>query len=53
LKKIQNSEIQATPQNHNLATYCTKIEKKDGEISPSQESAESIYNTFRAYIPWP
>ena len=33
------------------ATYCKKITKADGEIS--FDSAQTIYNKYRAFTPWP
>jgi methionyl-tRNA formyltransferase len=35
------------------ATYCGKIEKEDGLIDPYNDSIQSIYNKYRAYILWP
>ncbi len=40
------------PQNHEKATFCTKIEKEDGLIDWNC-SAEEIKNLIRAYNPWP
>lgn len=34
------------------ATFCKIISKEDGKIN-WQESAEKIYNKFRAFYPWP
>ncbi len=44
---------QYTPQNDELATYCSTIDKGDGLIDFSAESATHIYNKFRAYTEWP
>ena len=44
--------IEETPQDHSLATFAPKIEKSEGEIDWS-EPAQSIYNKFRAFDPWP
>jgi methionyl-tRNA formyltransferase len=44
--------IAETPQDHSLATLAPKIEKSEGEIDWSA-SAESIYDKFRAFDPWP
>jgi methionyl-tRNA formyltransferase len=41
-----------TPQNHDDATYASKIEKNEGAIQWSDSTA-SIYNKFRAFDPWP
>ena len=50
LKNYQN--LNPIKQNEDEATYCKKIQKSDGEIDFNQ-SAESIYNKFRAFTPWP
>lgn len=42
-----------TPQDDSLATYCSKISKQDWEVNFSTQSAQEIYNTFRAYSMWP
>jgi methionyl-tRNA formyltransferase len=41
------------PQNDKGATYCKKIEKKDGLIDPTKETAEQIERKIRGYNPWP
>lgn len=40
-------------QDNNLTTYCWMISKEDGYVSFQNQSSEEIYNTFRAYQPWP
>ena len=45
-------DIEETPQDHSLATLAPKIEKSEGEIDWSA-SAQSIYDKFRAFDPWP
>jgi len=45
-------KIQATPQDSNLASLCQLIEREDGRIFWT-ESAENIYNKYRALTPWP
>lgn len=40
-------------QDDTYATYCSKIDKKDGYINFLHDTAEKIYNKFRAYIEWP
>jgi methionyl-tRNA formyltransferase len=44
--------IAETPQDHSLATFAPKIEKSEGEIDWNA-SAQSIYDKFRAFDPWP
>lgn len=41
------------PQYHADATHCGKISREDGEVFFSRQSSEEIYNTYRAYTPWP
>lgn len=53
LLAIKAGEIQSKPQNEALTTFCTKITKKDGQISPSEQTATEIYNRWRAFFPWP
>jgi methionyl-tRNA formyltransferase len=45
-------EIEETPQDHSRATLAPKIEKQEGEIDWNA-SAQSIYDKFRAFDPWP
>lgn len=53
LKKIVSWEIKAKKQVTEDATYCSKIDKKDGQINWKEETAKQIYDKFRAYTPWP
>jgi len=34
------------------ATFCQMLEKKDGQIN-WEDSAQSIFNRYRAFLPWP
>ncbi len=43
--------LKPVPQDDGSATYCTKITKADGEMS--LEDAQSEYNKYRAFTPWP
>ncbi|SFV74985.1 Methionyl-tRNA formyltransferase [hydrothermal vent metagenome] len=38
-------------QDESLASYCSKITKEDGKIC--FDDAQSIYNKYRAFTPWP
>ena len=38
-------------QDDSLSTHCTKITKKDGEVS--FRDASELYNKYRAFTPWP
>lgn len=53
LPKYQSGEITPQEQNHELATKSSIINKEDGKINFSTESAQQIYNKFRAFTPWP
>ncbi len=50
--RIIEGDYKAVKQDEKKATYCTMIDKKDGEIDWS-ESAEVIERMVRAYNPWP
>lgn len=52
IKKIQN-EIEAKPQNHINATYCSKINKEDGKINFEEDDSKKIINKLRAFTIWP
>jgi len=53
LEQIISWEIKAIPQNNEQATYCSKISKEDWEINFTKETADEIYNKYRAYHNWP
>jgi methionyl-tRNA formyltransferase len=54
LVKILNTSIEAgTKQDDSLATFCKKIKKEDGLVDLEKESAQNLYNKFRAYAYWP
>lgn len=52
LPDIISGSIQPKSQDENLATYCTKIKKGDGQINPSGNDTEN-YNKYRAFFGWP
>ncbi len=52
LPKWINGEIETHAQNHEKATFCRKIEKKDGEID-LLDSPEINIRKIRAYHSWP
>lgn len=52
LVDIAEGTLSPLPQIESKATYCKKIDKKDGEINWNIDS-EKIYNMIRAYNPWP
>ncbi len=45
-------KIKSTPQDEKKATLCQLIERSDGKIIWS-DSAQSIYNRYRAFFAWP
>lgn len=45
-------EVEAHPQNHDIATYCRKFEKRDGEINFMDDPWENLLK-IRAYEGWP
>ncbi len=50
-QKLQ--DVVPLSQDSTKATYCTKIQKKDGFVSPQAETAQSIYRKYRAYDLFP
>jgi len=47
-----NGKIQLVKQEHSKATFCKIIKKSDGEIN-WENTAEQIYNQWRAFFKWP
>jgi len=52
LAAMLTGELQFTPQDINLVTYCRKMHKKDGAVDFTLP-AVTIYNRLRAFTPWP
>jgi methionyl-tRNA formyltransferase len=52
LPKYETGQLTAQKQNHDEATKTKIISKDDGRID-WQDSAEEIFNRFRAFQPWP
>lgn len=52
-KKSQKKEILHFSQDESKATFCGKIEKKDGFLEPKKMSADMALRKIRAYFPWP
>ena len=46
-------DIKWLKQDHNKASYCSKISKKDWKIDFLETKVYQIYNKFRAYYIWP
>ena len=53
LQDVASWELSWTPQVDSDATYCGKISKEDGKVSFQNQTSSEIYDTFRAYTPWP
>lgn len=47
-----NGKLTLQRQNDSDATFCQMLKKEDGQIDWN-ESAEKIYNRYRAFYPWP
>ncbi len=52
LQGIEANSLQAMPQNHATATYCSKITKEMGYLIPT-EAAIILDRKVRAFHPWP
>lgn len=52
VRAIARGEAKARAQDHDAATYCTKIDKADGWIDWNRPAVE-IERRVRAYTPWP
>lgn len=52
LADLPSALANARPQNHALATFCTKVRREDARIDWNLES-QSIHNRVRAYFPAP
>lgn len=46
-------KIQLQPQDNSQATFTKMLTRDDGKVDLQSDSAESIYNKFRAYEGWP
>lgn len=52
LTMLAELDFSGIPQDPTKVTHCKKIEKTDGNIK-WERSAEEIYDSFRAFEPWP
>lgn len=52
LRELERGTATETPQDHARATLAPKIDKAEGEIR-FDETAQAIYDRFRAFDPWP
>jgi len=53
LEAYINDKLDLNDQDHSKATFTKRIEKKQGQISWSDLSAQEIYNRYRAFKKWP
>jgi len=53
LEEIKSWKIKWISQDHEKATYCSKISKEDWEVNFLTQTADKIYNKYRAYYNWP
>lgn len=53
LPKYLSGTLTPQEQQHSLATTTKLISKESGQINFQEETAEEIYNKFRAFILWP
>jgi methionyl-tRNA formyltransferase len=52
LDLLERGDVTRTPQDARLATYAPILKKTDGELDWSK-TATQVYNTVRAFNPWP
>ncbi len=52
LEVMEKGDAAFTGQDESQATYCKMTNREDGRID-FNETAEKIFNRFRAYTPWP
>ncbi|KKR22118.1 MAG: Methionyl-tRNA formyltransferase [Candidatus Moranbacteria bacterium GW2011_GWA2_39_41] len=52
LPKLISGQAKPRKQNDNDATYCKMIRKEEGQVDWNQ-SAENIFNKYRAFASWP
>jgi methionyl-tRNA formyltransferase len=53
LRDIYSKNITPVPQRNDEASYCKKIDKLSGLINFSTESAEMIFQKYKAFYGWP
>ncbi len=51
-KTAPGSFLNLSSQDHSQASYCFKIKKEDGRVTP-KDNALNIFRKFKAYLPWP
>lgn len=53
LNAYTSGQVSPTPQSEADATFCGKFTKADGQLDLNTHPATQIYNTYRAFTPWP
>ena len=53
LEPIYTGSLVSKPQELSLVSHCSKISKEDAEVFFNSQTAENIYNKFRAFSSWP
>ena len=53
LPKILAGELKPVSQNESEATYCPLLSKRDGQLEPSEKTAEELEREVRAYLGYP
>jgi methionyl-tRNA formyltransferase len=53
LFKYAKGEVKEIPQDENQVSRCYKIKKEDGQITPFEDTLESIWRKYKAFVLWP
>lgn len=53
IKNYFSKNIKDLPQDAAQATFCGKFNKSDGEVFPEKETAQTIWQKYLAFTPWP
>jgi methionyl-tRNA formyltransferase len=53
LSALAANTLQPTPQEHEHATLAPILTREDGRINFARDTAETIYNRYRGFQPWP
>lgn len=53
LDQYFSRKIQPKKQDENLATFCSKFTKSNGEVNPKTETAQAIWHKYLAFDVWP
>ncbi|PKL36877.1 methionyl-tRNA formyltransferase [Candidatus Peregrinibacteria bacterium HGW-Peregrinibacteria-1] len=53
LEDVSGGLLSPIAQNDNLASYCRKISRTDGELNLEKDKKERVLSMYRAYSSWP